>query len=367
MVSDVLILGGGLAGASAALELAQARIPVRLIERESGPHHKVCGEFLSIEAQRDLRRLGLDPLRLGAVAIDRVRLVRGNRRAEATLPFVAQGVSRMDLDEALLEAAQREGAQVERGIRVNRLEGTEAGTSAGPCRAETVLLATGKHDLRGVKRAAQGAGADHVGFKMHWRLPPRQAAELSSAIELIVFDGGYAGLQRITDATANLCLIVRRSRLAGSGGHWNGLLADLLHEPHIARRLGDAEPLFERPLTIANLPYGYRCDPAVTASQGSLFRLGDQAAVTAPLTGDGMAIALRSARLASACLRTGAGPEEYHRRLRTMVSPQIGRAMFLHRMTGNALAMQLALSLSALCPPLLGSLARMTRLAESPA
>lgn len=364
-MSEVLILGGGLAGASAALELARARIPVRLIERDSGPHHKVCGEFLSIEAQSDLRRLGLDPLRLGAVPIDRVRLVRRNRRAEAMLPFVAQGVSRMDLDEALLEAAQREGAQVERGIRVNGLDGTEAATSAGSCRAKAVLLATGKHDVRGVRRAAQGTGKDYVGFKMHWRLPSQQAAELSNAIELIVFDGGYAGLQLISGTAANLCLIVHRSRLTQSGGGWNGLLCHLLREPHIARRLEGAQPLFERPLTITNLPYGYRCDPAATMP--GLFRLGDQAALTAPLTGDGMAIALRSARLASACLRTGAGPEDYHRRLRTMVSPQIRRAMLLHRMTGNALAMQAALRLSTMYPSLLGSLARMTRLAAGPA
>src|SRR3546814_6034100 len=65
VVSEVLVLGGGLAGASAALELAQARIPVRLLERETGPRHKVCGEFLSVEAQRDLQRLGLDPAALG--------------------------------------------------------------------------------------------------------------------------------------------------------------------------------------------------------------------------------------------------------------------------------------------------------------
>ena len=189
----------------------------------------------------------------------------------------------------------------------------------------------------------------------------RQAAELSNAIELIVFDGGYAGLQRISDATANLCLIVHRPWLAQSGGSWDGLLCDLLREPHIARRLGDAQPLFERPLTIANLPYGYRCDPAATMP--GLFRLGDQAALTAPLTGDGMAIALHSARLASACLQAGTGPEDYHRQLRTMVSPQIRRAMLLHRMTGNALAMQAALRLSAIYPSLLGWLARMTRLA----
>lgn len=366
MVSDVLILGGGLSGASAALELARAGVRVRLLERETGPHQKICGEFLSIEARRDLDRLDVDLARLGAVPIDRIKVVRGERSVEASLPFVAQGVGRKRLDEALLDAARRAGAQVERGVRVTRLQEREVGTSAGPCRARNLFLATGKHDVRDAGRYGRGNPGDYVGFKMHWRLPPRQQAELAGAIELVLFDGGYAGLQPVSGDTANLCLIVRRGRLAQGGGAWQALLADLQREPHLARRLGDGEALFERPLAIANLPYGYVCDPAL-GGPGNLYRLGDQAALTAPLTGDGMAIALRSAKLAAECLQAGIPATEYHRRLGKMASPQIRRAMLLQRMTESPLAMRVALGLSGLRPALLRAAAGMTRLARDPA
>ena len=363
VVSVVLVLGGGLAGASAALELAQARIPVRLLERETGPRHKVCGEFLSVEAQRDLQRLGLDPAALGAVPIDRVRLIAGERQVEAALPFVAQGLSRKRLDEALLQCAERQGARIERGVKVTGIEDGRVSTSAGPCRSRAILLATGKHDVRGTARGGPDAGKDYVGFKMHWRLSPAQRRALGSAIELILFRGGYAGLQGISRDGANLCLIVRRNRLAQDGARWEELIAGMMGESHLARRLGDAEALFDRPLAIANLPYGYLCDHASSGPE-NLYRLGDQAALTAPLTGDGMAIALRSARLAVDSVKEGQTPPEYHRRLLAQAAPQVRRAMFLQRVTERPLAMHGALGLLGLWPAALGKLAGMTRLAE---
>ncbi|WP_188770581.1 NAD(P)/FAD-dependent oxidoreductase [Novosphingobium endophyticum] len=363
-MSEVLILGGGLAGASAALELARADVPVRLLERETGPHHKVCGEFLSIEAQHDLRRLGLDPVRLGAVPVDRVRLVSGGTRIEAALPFQALGLSRKCLDEALLEAAQSEGAQVERGVKVIALEEGKIATSTGSRTAERVFLATGKHEIRGARRDA-GSGADYIGFKMHWRLAPRRMSEVGSAIELAPFDGGYAGLQCVAHDVLNLCLLVRRERFARLGGHWEDLLAELMRAPHLERLLGDAEAVFSRPLTIANLPYGYVCDPVSPLPPG-VFRLGDQAAITAPLTGDGMAIATRSARLAVACLRAGSGPAEYHGKLQELVRSQVTRAMLLQRAVELPLAIRCVAGLLGLWPGVLGRLAGMTRLAQVP-
>ena len=136
-----------------------------------------------------------------------------------------------------------------------------------------------------------------------------------------------------------------------------------MREEHIARRLGDAEPLFPRPLTIANLPYGHVCDPDAPMPDGC-FRLGDQAALTAPLTGDGMAIAVRSARIAVACLTTGGSPADYHRQLRHRVAPQVRRAMLLQRLGESPAALPLAFGVLRMWPGLLGIIARMTRLAD---
>lgn len=360
MVREALVLGGGMAGGSAALDLARRGVPVRLLERETGPHHKVCGEFLSVEAQRDLARIGFDVARLGAVPIGTLRVARGGRRIEAALPFVALGISRMRLDEELLKAAEQAGARIERGVKVSRIADGEVHSSAGSCRAAHLLLATGKHDVRGAARSNAPAEDSPVGFKTHWRVAPGQAQSMVGAIELVLFDGGYAGLQLVADDIVNLCLIVRRSRLMGAGGSWQGLLHALMREEHIARRLGDAEPLFPRPLTIANLPYGHVCDP----DADGCFRLGDQGALTAPLTGNGMAIAVRSARLAVACIAGGGSPVCYHRQLRRMVAPQVRRAMLLQRLGDCRVALPFAFGVLGLWPGLAGMMARMTRLPD---
>lgn len=362
MMGEVLVLGGGLAGASAALELARARKPVRLLERERQPHDKVCGEFLSIEAQRDLRRLGLDPARLGAIPIDRVRLV-GNRHChEANLPFVAQGISRRLLDEALLEAAGAAGAAIERGVRVSAIGPDGAMTSDGPRFAGAMVLATGKHEVRGARRETTAVQGGFVGFKMHWRIAQAQQADIGNAVELVPFAGGYAGLQRVERNVLNVCLIVSRTALVRVGGGWEGLLAQLVRHPHLARRIGDALPLFDKPLAIAHLPYGFVHGPD---GRDGLYRLGDQFALTAPLTGDGMAIALRSARLAAASIMAGASAHDYHQGLRAMVAPQVRRAMVLQRMALSPLARQLAACLLGLRPALLGKLATLTRLPDA--
>lgn len=361
-MADALILGAGLAGSAAACLLARAGLQVHLLERETGPHHKVCGEFLSIEAGAHLRQLGLDPLALGAVPIERIRLLSGRIEAEATLPFGALGLSRHILDETLLGRAEAAGALVERGVRVLELDGRTARTSQGEREGRHVLLATGKLPVRERGTMPTGRAADgFVGFKMHYRLAPGAARRLAGTIALALFDGGYAGLQMVEAGRANLCLVVRRTHLARIGGDWQALRGWLDKNVHLRHLLADAEPLFERPVTVANLAYGL---PPRGRDDEPVFRLGDQWGMTASLTGDGMAIALRSAFLAACCLTEGEDARAYNRRLAVGARRQIARAMALQNGLGFPPLRLAACSLARLYPPLLTFAARITRLPE---
>ena len=178
-MTDALVLGGGLAGSGAAILLARAGRSVSLIEREPGPHHNVCGEFLSIEARDHLEALGMDPVALGGSPIDRVELASGSRLVEAPLPFTALGLSRYRLDEALLERAAGAGVDVRRGIRVNSIEGDSIRTSAGDVEGDTVLLATGKHRIRGERDEAGAEARQGNGVKLS--PPPRRGCRTGPA------------------------------------------------------------------------------------------------------------------------------------------------------------------------------------------
>ena len=354
-MSGIVIVGGGLAGAAAASRLAQGGARPLLLEKSAGPHDKICGEFLSTEAQAHLAALGFDVGRLGGAPIDRLRLISGTRRIATRLPFRALGLTRRLLDEALLEHAAAAGAKVERGVAVRSIDGGSLDTGAGEVTADTLLLATGKHDVRGAKRDTSGTIDALIGFKQYFRVSPPVRAALSGHIEVVLFDGGYAGLQLVEGGVANLCLLVSRARYAAAGD-WAALFAALLREPHLRARLGDAVPLLDRPLTIAGVPYGF-----VHRGGGAAFRLGDQAGVIPSFSGDGMSIALHSARLAARAVLSGADASAYARALRRDIAWQIGRATWLQRLGWSRAGRGVLLAGLTLAPAAMAQVAAWTR------
>ncbi|HYZ62136.1 MAG TPA: hypothetical protein VE650_06735 [Acetobacteraceae bacterium] len=357
---SVLVAGGGVAGAAAACLLGPDCI---VVERETGPHDKICGEFLSAEAIDYLSRLGLDLEALGAVPVRAVRLVRGDRVATAALPFPALGLSRRALDSALLERASACGAAVVRGHAVRRVvEGVAEVAGLGRFPGHAVFLATGKHDLHGARRTPRRPPEDLVGLKMHFSMAEDQAAELAEHVELLLFRDGYGGLQPVEDGAANLCVLVERRRFLEAGRSWPGVQAMLEAEsPHLRRRLRGARALLERPLTISLVPYGYVHVPG-PADPPDLYRLGDQAGVTPSFTGDGVSMALHGAFAAvrAHAARDAAG---YHRRLRRDIGVQVARASLVYR-AGRA-APGLVTETARLWPGAMRWVAQFTRVAAS--
>ena len=332
VADTALIIGGGPAGSAAAITLAGAGRDVTLIERHAEPADKVCGDFLSGEAITAIAELGVE---LPAVApITSVRLVHGRRSATARLPFPALGVTRRALDEALLLQAQVSGATIIRGHRVRGIM-RERGSLCVDCESlgridgDAVFLATGKHELRGVARASRGSGL--VGMKMYYALDPNQAAGLRHHVELVLFAGGYAGLQLVESGQAVLCMLLPAARLRAVGGRWDALLESLFGEcPHLATRLSGATALLERPLAIAGIPYGF-VHAASREDPPGLFRLGDQAAVIASLTGDGVSLALASGtRAARTWLGPGTAAGRYHQHNAALIARQMRIAGTIH-------------------------------------
>jgi flavin-dependent dehydrogenase len=364
MTGKILVAGGGLAGAAAAITLAQAGRAVTLIERHSAPVHKICGEFCSIETQKYLARLGIDAAALGGQKISHVRLLRGSHVVAAKLPFEGIGLTRKTLDEALLACAARAGAVVERGQAIRQITlrpeisvEMDGGATHHP---EVLLLATGKHEARGVARLA--TPSDYVGFKTYFALSPGQQRELAGHVELYLYPGGYAGLQMVEAGQANFCILVSAKILQRAGGRWRDVLQHLQAvNPQLAVRLENATELLAAPLSIARIPYGFIHRPARDSTQTQCYRLGDQAAVIPSFTGDGMAIALHSAALATQFLRRGQNPAAYHRQLAADVSGQIRRAGVLHSLLSAPFISPALVASAKIFPQALAISAAMTR------
>jgi flavin-dependent dehydrogenase len=353
---DVAVVGGGLAGAATALRLARAGRSVVLLERHADPHDKVCGEFLSGDAVAALRDLDIDPAALGAVRVERVRLRSGPVQAEAPLPFTAFALSRRRLDEALLRRAGDEGAVVRRGSTVRELLADGSGIRLRDVErdhtADRAVLATGKHDLRGWGRPA---ASDLIGLKLHLRLAEDRRATLARTCELYLFDGGYAGLQPVEEDRVNLCFVVTRDRYRALGRDWHAVVRSV---PGLGSRLDGANAIQARPLAIAGIPYGYLADGG---DDRPVYRVGDQAAVIPSFTGDGMAIALHSARLVAEALLAGEESPAYHRRLVGELRRPLAVAGLVDTLAQGRLTRQLLLLACRAMPWLIGGIALHTR------
>ncbi len=368
-MTSALVVGGGPAGSALAIKLATAGRDVVLLERDRAASDKVCGEFLSREAGLYIAALGIDLAKLGAVPVDSVSLcASGQSRpgVSVSLPFAATSLSRRVLDEALLERAESAGVSVKRGVLVREISKTKRGWCARTADetsidADAVFLATGKHDIRSHKRGA-GFQSDLVAFKMHWRLTQSEHSAIERRVELILFDGGYAGLQPIENDRANLCLVVRRERLRALGQRWEGLLAAIrIESPHLDARLAGAEACWPKPLALSAIPYGH-----LRWRSDGLWRLGDQAAVIPSFSGDGISIALHSAEVAAATfLRDGANAaDRYQKRLARDVALQLALATTVSQALVRRSGQTLLSGAARMWPALASTLAFHTRVPE---
>lgn len=353
-----LIVGGGPAGSAAAIDLARAGIETELVERTNGPHDTVCGGFLGWDSLAALERLGIDPGSLGARPIRRLRLVSAERAIEMALPRTAAGLSRRTLDEALLAAAARAGARIRRGRTVRaadlaerRLRLDDDETLSG----EALLLATGKHELRGAARPVD-ISTRPLGLRSALAAGPALAAALDGVIELHLYDGGYAGLLMQEDGRANFCLSASRDRLKAAGGI----------EPLVAR-LAEELPAFGERLeqgvaggwsAVSGIPYGWRTAETVDG----VYRVGDQASVIASLAGDGIAIALESGAAAARAVAGGISAKDFQGDWARRARRPIGLAEALRRSAEHGASRRAMMGLLGWFPSLAPLAARLTRI-----
>lgn len=355
-----IAVGGGLAGAAFALELARNGVAVVLLESTRAPHHKVCGEFLSTEAQALLSYLGLDLAAMGAMQVSIFRLANGRDCAEAPLPFRGAGLSRFCLDQALLEAAESQGANVERGVQVTQIDASDetvtVRTGSQVFTGRAAALATGKHNLRQYPRAA----SDMVGFKLQLRVTPDSLGRLEDVVQLVTFNGGYIGACIVEDRLVTLCWVLHRALLQRIGTSWPEQAKYFAQQSEIlAALLHDAKPQWDKPVAVAGIPYGYlRRNPIAS----NVFPLGDQLAVIPSFTGDGMSIALYSGIAAAQAVLAGESAAQFQAQIVGRLRPQFRWAGLVNVLFEVRRLHGFSVKLAAALPSLVTWLAQSTRL-----
>jgi menaquinone-9 beta-reductase len=296
MIYDVIVVGAGLAGSSAAIQLAQEGLSVLLLEQQRYPAHKLCGEFLSVEVLAYFARLGLT----AAIASAHPHAIRhsvlttcSGATFEHPLPGVALGLSRYQLDLLLFERAIAVGATghdgtTVKGIAGDFVEGFSVATSRGAFQSRMVLAAHGKRSTldQKLKRRFVQKKSPWVAFKAHC-----EGLTLPGTIELHSFPGGYCGLSMIETGQVNLCWIGHERVLQGSRDR---NLPDALYEnPALRDRLQRLRIVPTVQHRLSQISFAMKGN-----FEGDICAIGDTAGMITPLCGDGMAMALRSAELA---------------------------------------------------------------------
>lgn len=357
--ADIVVIGGGLAGSSCALELARHGACVTLIERTTTRTMKVCGDFLSGEALDRLAYLGIYAGRLGAAPIHRLALSDGAKTANVTLPFRAAGLSRTNLDEALLGKAATHGVTVVRGVSVSGLhtDGKQASISAGrrTYRGDAAVLATGKHNLRGWQRPPGTATA----FKMQFTLGPAARRRLTGKVGLFFYNGGHIGACLVDGGDATVCWQIDTKSLSDFGSTWRHQMAEIAHRcPAFDGLLDGARPLQTRPTAVSNLPFGF---VRQEQTPDNVYSIGDQMAVIPSFTGDGTAIALGSGIQAARAILAGKSAglfvAEFAGRIRRQFAFASGISAVMRSPLGRAVGIATVRTL----PSLVTLLARATR------
>ncbi|MEM7548366.1 MAG: NAD(P)/FAD-dependent oxidoreductase [Bacteroidota bacterium] len=292
---SVTIIGGGLAGLISSIIFAKSGISVELVEKKEYPFHRVCGEYVSNEVIPFLKQIDCFPEHLELPKIDKFLLSSTNgNAAEYTLDLGGFGISRYRFDQFLYEKASSEGVQFYLNTSVESISKTDNGFELSLNNGEhlktTILVgAHGKRSKidRTLDRAFWKKPAPYFGVKYHLK-----AKFSKDLIALHNFEGGYCGVSRIEDGKVNACYLGSTSVLKRFKKIEEMEERVVFKNPFLKDLFSNSEKLFDRPLTINEVSFHKK-----EAVEDGVFMCGDAAGLITPLCGNGMALAIHSAKV----------------------------------------------------------------------
>lgn len=294
--NEISIIGGGLAGLTAAIDLSKRGFDVTVFEKNDYPKHKVCGEFISNEVLPYLEALGLDIESLQPTKITKTQLsTQSGKTIESHLPLGGFGISRYTLDHYLYSKFIALGGEIIKDsvIKVTFSEDifTIKTQSNETYVSKIVLGAFGKRsnlDLN-LNRQFIQQKSPWLAIKGHYsgNFP-------NNLVGLHNFEGGYCGVSKAENNTINICYLTQYESFKKHKKIEEFQEKVLYKNPNLETVFKQSKPLFEIPLTISQISFEDK--PKI---ESHMLMLGDAAGLIHPLCGNGMAMAIHSAKIAS--------------------------------------------------------------------
>lgn len=264
MMRAVDIAGGGVAGLALGLALRRSAVPVRLHEAGAYPRHRLCGEFISGAGPAEFAQLGLTGVTTAGETLHDAVWFRGDHLLlRRDLPEPALGISRWLLDQTMADRFMENGGELHCDTRIPPEQ-------------------SGEGWVRATGRAKTGT-SPWLGLKAHYQNLPMHAG-----LEMHLGHGGYAGIARVENGTANVCALLptTQGKLPPGATLTERLRACGLDA--LAGRLTAAEEVTASRCGVSHFMTGWQQKTAGPA-------LGDHCAIIPPFTGHGMSMALLAA------------------------------------------------------------------------
>jgi len=297
---DVAIIGGGLAGLAASIQLSNAGHSVVLFEKEKYPFHKVCGEYISLESWNFLTALGLPLAEMTLPVIDTLFLTAPNGKTFTTkLPLGGFGISRYQLDALLANIAKQNGVYVFEETKVDDVSFDERfhiSFQSKKIEAKVCCAAYGKRsnlDIKWKRNFLENTDKildNYVAVKYHIKTTWEP-----NVIGLHNFKNGYCGISKIEEDKYCLCYMTTAENLKRSGNNIRQLEEKILYaNPHLKKILLHSEKCSPFPVTISQINFNKK-----TQVENHILMLGDSGGMITPLCGNGMSIALHTSKIAT--------------------------------------------------------------------
>lgn len=374
---EIAVIGGGPAGTTAASFLSSSGFDVCLFERKSFPRDVLCGEFLSAEVIDKIKELDLysNFQSLNPNPIRSFKFIdKKGKSISAGFDFQAFALRRSEFDKMLLDKCYRSGVAIYQPaevLSVNRLNNTfniEARTELGVISIETkfVIASYGKQNKLDnfFFRNFINNKSRLNGIKLH--LSQKSFRNFNND-EIIIFTGSniYCGLNKINEAKVTICFLENRSDQDEPARA--KLIRNIKSNPVLIEMFTNnlaQEVESEQVYGTGNIYFGKK-----EKFRHGIFFIGDAAGLTAPLAGDGIAMAMESGKLISEIIlktKTQAFSfdrmaEVYEKRWNELFSKRIRSSLIIQKILMNTFLTSAGLGIASAYPDLLKQLIKITR------
>ena len=310
---DVIIVGGGPAGSSCAIKLADSGLQVVLLEKATFPRDKTCGDALSVDVINQLEMLSIHlPAEFAAlenkIASYGVKIFSPDHN-HIDIPFIYKGKKshgyispRFDFDNLLFQhAKQHTNIIVVEDCTVTNVtiaDSVEVTTTKGNYTGNLIIGADGAHSI--VSKCVGNIKVEKEHYSAGLRVYYENVSSFheENYIELHFFKDilpGYLWVFPLADNKANVGIGMLSSTVSKKKVNLKEVMVNLLQtHPHLVERFKNAKPLE----TIKG--YGLPLGSKKRSISGNRFLLtGDAAALIDPFSGEGIANAIRSGRVAA--------------------------------------------------------------------